>query len=286
MLSEAIERMRRAREERVVLELTLLRLTELANLRPIAELIARLERLEDALCKEGITPESLPPAPSGPPDNHSRSASVGEGTRAPSPSPQNDAPSPPRSKARPAVPDRAPEQNKPNAAPEQNKPNAAPEQNSTQPAPEQSSSSEPETAVAAPAPQRPAPLEARAARARLEACWESLAESCDMGLARALRQCALGSVEVLNGQLSVTLRAPSLNALLRSTLEKALSGGELATKLSAQLDAPCHIRAELPKEASKERRPEADTTPSIVNHMREAFHARLLQQTDRGFGQG
>jgi DNA polymerase III subunit gamma/tau len=49
LLSETIGRMRRAREQRVVLELAMVRLAEMPQLKPLGELVARLERMEKAL---------------------------------------------------------------------------------------------------------------------------------------------------------------------------------------------------------------------------------------------
>ncbi|MDF1666140.1 MAG: DNA polymerase III subunit gamma/tau, partial [Planctomycetota bacterium] len=82
LLSETIGRMRRAREQRVVLELAMVRLAELAKLKPLGELVARLERLEKALSNGGkglgelnarggsIKSENAPTSRPAPTQNH------------------------------------------------------------------------------------------------------------------------------------------------------------------------------------------------------------------------
>lgn len=54
ILSEAVDRMRRAREERVLLEMVLVRLAQISEIKPLGELVARLERLEKALKSQGV----------------------------------------------------------------------------------------------------------------------------------------------------------------------------------------------------------------------------------------
>ncbi|MCA8925519.1 MAG: DNA polymerase III subunit gamma/tau, partial [Planctomycetes bacterium] len=65
LLEETSQRLRLAREPRVVLEVTLARLARASELRPIGELLARLERLEESL--GGSAGARGPAAPAPPP---------------------------------------------------------------------------------------------------------------------------------------------------------------------------------------------------------------------------
>lgn len=65
ILQDAEVKMRTAREPRVVLEVCLVRMARMAELRPIGEVLARLERLEQALEAGGAPARSAAAAPPG-----------------------------------------------------------------------------------------------------------------------------------------------------------------------------------------------------------------------------
>lgn len=65
ILQDAEVKMRTAREPRVVLEVCLVRMARMAGLRPLGEVLARLERLEQALESSGPPPGGPPAGPPG-----------------------------------------------------------------------------------------------------------------------------------------------------------------------------------------------------------------------------
>lgn len=89
ILQDAETKMRTAREPRIVLEVCLVRMSRMAELRPIGEVLARLERLEQALGGGGGAPPAAPPPRGRPADVDLRGGSASDlrASAAPSPAP-------------------------------------------------------------------------------------------------------------------------------------------------------------------------------------------------------
>lgn len=257
VLNKALSDMRRASDERIIVELSLVRLAELPQLQPMAELLARLERIEKAFLEDNPAP---PPAPREPArltrseprsDPESRSQPEAPAASAPPPPPKP-APKPAKPAPQPAPP----------PAPRPKEPTPPPE---------------PPTAEKRPSEPEAAPPGAELAQ--LKARWEELKESVALGLRRALEASRPLSVQRRGDKLVVELEIGAMTRFKRMTLEKPGERAALEQRVSELVGAPVVLNVKLLTEDEKRaevagRHPLAKEP--IVEHAQQVFHARLI----------
>lgn len=257
LLSETIGRMRRAREQRVVLELAMVRLSELAKLRPLGELVARLERLEKALstggkglgelkARGGSSKSEMTPA-SRPAPTHNRS----------------DAPKEEASREAPRPPLNRPKQDL-EAAP----PAKAPEKKKRQPAS---------------APMSGGQENMNALRS-VESYWEHWKQSeKDLTVLKALEKGLPLSVSENDERFLVSLEFRGLPAFLQSELEKDEKKLVFEDRLSDHLKKPCSLLFRFvagKKGDSKLGNSPASEYP-IVEFAQKSLHSRPMHGRNR-----
>lgn len=247
LLSETIGRMRRAREQRVVLELAMVRLSELANLRPLGELVTRLERLEKALSNGGQGLGEL----------SARDGSV----KSESAPPSRHAPQPQPTRSEPRAPvGRTPQQEAPSPAPEKKK----------------------ERRVAA-APMSGGKENVNALRS-LESFWDQWKQNeKDLTVVKALEKGLPLSVSENPERFQVTLEFRGLPPFLKSELEKDEKKVVFEDRIGEHLKKPCSLLfrfAEAKKGASKLGNSNASEYP-IVDFAQKSLHSRPMHGRNR-----
>jgi len=271
VLTESLQRMRRAREERVVLELALVRLTEVALLQPLGSVIARLERIEKALGGGAALP---PMAITTTASRRSGGASEA--------APQGVKPSGERAGGRHRESESAAsagsgEDDAEVASEPRERAQAPPLPESERPVPrEPAPESEPE-----PADFRVAPVASSgpALKAALSRALHSIVEETEVpGLRRALEGCSIGLVEARDGFRYVTLVCENASNFTRQNLERAANEGQLCDRFEALSGHRVQLKIDAREAVGGPKRESESDEPPIVGYARRILGARLIHR--------
>jgi DNA polymerase-3 subunit gamma/tau len=258
LLEEAGQKLRTARESRVVVEVTLVRLARAKELRPIGEVLARLERLEQSLGGGGApAPSQAPPQRASAPARGGRrdggSPSSRQGSRRSYDYPGRDAPAQPAASPQRAMAELDRAQRHPSppptaAAAREPAPAASPSRQATVTAP-------PEQAPAAPRPSG-GPLDAT----RLGEAWTAIQHNLGDSLGMVASVLDKGKARVRIEKGHVRLEVGGLSDMLWQRLDQPQNAEVLADELGAQLGQA--VKVEFARVSGPEAAPSPGRGPS------------------------